>query len=124
MAEVKTKLRYLGISPRKVRLATRLIQGKSARIAGSELKFSEKNSARMLEKLLRSALANAKHNFGLEAEKLFIKEVRVDQGPTLKRFAPRAFGRAYPIRKRSSHITLVLSDEEITKTKSQNSKRK
>ena len=101
----------MGLSPRKVRVVAREISGQSVKEAGEYLKVVPRAPGLPLEKLLKSAIANAKHNHGLAVEKLFIKEIRVDQGPTLKRNMPRAFGRAYPIRKRSSHITLILGEK-------------
>ena len=111
MAEIKAKLSYARKSARKVRAAADLIRGKSLAVAKENLKFTPKNSALVLEKLILSAEANAKNNFGLKPEKLFIKEIKVDEGPTLKRFMPRAFGRAYAIRKRTSHISLILGEK-------------
>ena len=111
MKEMTAKLRYLGLSPRKVRTVARELSGETCAKAIEFLKVVPRGSRLPLEKLLKSGIANAKHNHGLTAEKLFIKEIRVDQGPTLKRFMPRAFGRAYPIRKRSSHITMILQEK-------------
>lgn len=110
--EVKAKLRYLRQSPRKVRLAADLIKGESVKSAEVQLRFLPKKSAGFLRKLLQSAVANAKNNFRLDKENLFIKEIRVDQGPTLKRHMPRARGRATAIKKRTSHISLVLTDKD------------
>ena len=109
MAEIKAHLRYLRMSPRKVRLLADAVKGKPAGEADTVLSFTAKRAAEPLKKLLRSAVANAKHNFNIEKENLVIKNIRVDKGPTLKRFMPRARGMAAPIRKRSSHITLILS---------------
>ncbi len=111
MKEMSAKLKYLGLSPRKVRTVASELSGEKVLRAAEYLKIVPRGARTPLEKLLKSAIANAKHNHGIGVDKLFIKEIRVDQGPTLKRFAPRAFGRAYPIRKRSSHITLVLGEE-------------
>jgi large subunit ribosomal protein L22 len=111
MAEIKAQLSYLRKSARKVRLAADLIRGKSLKEAKENLKFAAKNSAEVLEKLLRSAEANAKNNSGIKPEKLFVKEIKINEGPTLKRFMPRAFGRAYQIRKRTSHILLTLAEK-------------
>lgn len=110
MTEVKARLRYYRRSSRKVRQVGNLIRGESLVHAKEQLRFTPKASSRELEKLLQSAEANAKHNFGLKSDELFVREVRVDEGPSLKRFMPRAFGRAARIRKRTSHITLVLAD--------------
>jgi len=116
MKTQKAKLRYLRIAPRKVRLAADLIRGLSVNEAEAQLSISPKRASLPLIKLLRSAIANAKHNQQLDAGRLFIKEIRVDQGPTLKRYLPRAMGRATPLHKKSSHITLVLAESEKLKT--------
>lgn len=110
MSEIKAQLRYLRMSPRKVRVTAGLMKGKSAKNAETQLKFLRKNASLPLRKLLQSAMANAKHNFNIDPEQLVVKSVRVDQGPTLKRSMPRARGMASPIHKRMSHITLVLED--------------
>ncbi len=109
LMEIKAKLRYLRIAPRKVRLVADAIRGKSAKDASISLKFIPKRSAGPMLKLLRSAVANAKHNFNKEEEDLIVSSVRVDKGPTLKRFMPRARGVASRINKRSSHISIILS---------------
>lgn len=112
MTEVRAKLRYLRQSPRKVRLAADLIRGQSVKNAELKLRFLPKKSAGFLQKLLHSAVSNAKNNFRLDKENLFVKEIRVDQGPTLKRHMPRARGRATMIKKRTSHITLILNEQK------------
>lgn len=106
--EVKAKLRFLRMSPRKVRLVTNAIKGLSANAAETRLQFIPKLASEPVLKLLRSAVANATHNFHLQKEDLVVKSVTADGGPMLKRFRARAFGRAAPIRKRTTHITLVL----------------
>lgn len=113
--EVKATLRYYRQSPRKVRLALDLVRGIKVEEALSQLKFLNKKAARAILKLLNSAIANAEHNFNLEKSNLYIKKIFADSGPTLKRWMPKAFGRADPIRKRSSQITIVL--DEIVPTK-------
>lgn len=112
MTEVKAHLRYLRIAPRKVRLIADMMRGKNVVDVERQLHFSSKRSARPLAKLVASARANARNNFKLDDSKLFIKEIRVDEGPTLKRWMPRARGVANIIRKRTSHITLVLGERE------------
>ena len=97
------------MSPRKVRTVANLIKGKPAAEAEAVLGFLARKPAIPLQKLLKSAVANAKHNFNVEKENLFVKNIRVDNGPTLKRFMPRARGSASPIRKRESHITIILN---------------
>ncbi len=108
--EIKVQLNNLRIAPRKVRLVADLIRQKKAIDAQSLLSFTINKPARSLLKLLNSALASAKHNFQLDQRKLFISKIMVDEGPKLKRWHPMSRGRAYPIMKRTSHITLVLSE--------------
>ncbi len=109
---VIAKLRHLRISPRKVRLVANLINGLDVKEAEKELKFSTKRSSRHILKLLKSAVANAKNNANWPEEGLYVSKVVVEMGPTLKRWMPRAMGRATPIMKRTSHIILELSLRE------------
>ncbi len=120
--DVSARLRFLRISPRKARLVTRVVQGMDALEAESQLQFMNKAAARPLLKLLRSAMANAENNNELKKENLFVKSFFVDEGPTLKRYRPRAFGRAAEIRKRSSHVTIVLSEKQSSTKKSTTAK--
>jgi len=108
------KLRYLRIAPRKVRLVANSIKGLSVNEAEAQLLISPKRASEAILKLLRSAVANAKNN-QLDSNRLFVKEIRVDQGPMLKRYLARAMGRASAIQKKSSHITLVLAESEKLK---------
>ncbi len=110
--EVKASLKYLRISPRKVRLVANLIKRLPVTKAESQLKYITKRSAKPILQLLSSAIANAEHNFHLEKDNLYIAGIRVDGGPVLKRWRARARGTAYPILKRSSHIFITL--KEIT----------
>lgn len=107
---VKAELNYLRIAPRKVRLVADLIRGKPVKEAQSILEFTVKKAANPLLKLLKSAIANAKHNFNLDENKLFISKLLVNEGPKLKRIMPRARGRAATIQKKTSHIILVLDE--------------
>ena len=109
--EIKAKLRYYRQSSRKVRLVLELIKGLDSQDALAQLEFLNKRAARTITKLLKSALANAENNYSLDPSSLYIKKVYVDQGPTLKRWRARAFGRAASIRKRSSNVTLVLEEK-------------
>ena len=109
--EVKAFLRHLRMAPRKVRLIVDTIRGLKVKEAETRLSFTNRDAARPVLKLLQSAVANATHNFKLDPETLFVKTIAADGGATLKRFRPRAMGRAAPIRKRTTHITLILSDE-------------
>ncbi len=100
------------MAPRKVRLVIDVIRGMSVAEAEMRLTFLPKAAALPVLKLLRSAVANAEHNFKLSRETLFVKTVTADGGPVLHRWRARAMGRAAPIRKRTSHITLIVSDEK------------
>ncbi|HEU0051146.1 MAG TPA: 50S ribosomal protein L22 [Patescibacteria group bacterium] len=107
--DVHASLRSLRMSPRKVRLVIDAVRGAQALNAETQLSFMKQAAALPVLKLLRSAMANAEHNFHLHKEDLFIKTITADGGPALKRFRPRAFGRGAPIRKRTTHIQLVLA---------------
>jgi large subunit ribosomal protein L22 len=109
--EVTSTYRYARISAFKAREVTREIQGRSASDALDLLTFSPKKAAVMVRKTLRSAIANAENNADLKVDTLLVKEAVVGEGPTLKRFRARARGSASPLRKRSSHIRIVLADE-------------
>lgn len=108
--QTKSSVKYVRMSPLKVRRVLDQIRGKKALEAQTMLNFLPHASARVLEKILKSAIANAENNHQVPAAKLFVREAFVDQGPTLKRFQPHAQGRAFPIKKRTSHITIVVSD--------------
>lgn len=109
--EVKAKIKYLKQSPRKVRLIADLIRGGDVIDAEKQLHFSSKKGAEHLLKLLKSAVSNAE-NLQLGKDNLRIKEIRVNKGPILKRFMPRARGRATTIRKRTSHVSLTLEEKK------------
>ncbi|MFB0832310.1 50S ribosomal protein L22 [Brevibacillus laterosporus] len=109
--ESKAVARNIRIAPRKVRLVIDLIRGKKIGEALGILKHTPKAGSPVVEKLLNSAIANAEHNHNLDVENLVVSQVFVDQGPTLKRFRPRAMGRASRIHKRTSHITVVLNEK-------------
>jgi len=110
MQEVKAKLSYLRMGPKKVRLVADMIRGRRVTRALNTLTLLNKRPAKPLLKLLNSAVANAKHNHSLEVENLVVKSIMVDGGPVLKRFTPKAHGRATPIRERTSHISLILME--------------
>ena len=105
------------MSPRKVRLVVDAVRGMAVEPALAQLTFMSRAAARPVKKLLESAIANAEHNFKLDREGLYIKAALVNQGPTLKRWRPRAMGSAAPILKRTSHITLVLDSKTGAKKK-------
>ncbi len=106
------KLNDLRMAPRKVRLLADLIRGMHVAEALVQLKFSKKHAAKKMITLLRSAVANAEHNANIDIDTLVVKEAYVNGGPILYRWMPRAFGRATKIRKRTSHITLVVEGDE------------
>ena len=108
--EVKAVAKYMRISPRKVRVLIDSIKGKSAEKGLDHVKFMPQKGARMLEKLIRSAVANADQNPNVDVDSLVIRNIYVDQGPTLKRFRARARGRGSRILKRTSHITVILAE--------------
>ncbi|AOG60818.1 50S ribosomal protein L22 [Spiroplasma helicoides] len=109
--EAKAKLTMIRISPRKVRLVADSIRSRKISEAVAILQNQDKRSSEPVLKLLNSAVANAVNNNGMEADQLFVKTIYVNEGPTLKRFRPRAHGRAYEILKRTSHITIIVSDQ-------------
>jgi large subunit ribosomal protein L22 len=108
----RAKLRHLRIAPRKVRLVADLIRGKHVEEALNILQFTQKGSSRPLAKLVKSAVANADQKGGVDIDNLYVGECFVDGGPMLKRFMPRAQGRATPIMKRTSHVTVGLEVRE------------
>jgi large subunit ribosomal protein L22 len=108
--EVKARLRFVRIAPTKARLVADLIRGKKSEEALNILAFTQKAAAKILIKLLRSAIANATQKKNIDVDRLYVKKITVDQGPTMKRFQPRALGRATMIRKRTSHIHIVLDE--------------
>ncbi len=118
--EIKVKLNNLRTAPRKTRQVIDLVRGKKAVEAQSILSFTVNKSARPVLKLLNSAIASAKHDFQLDESNLLVSKIFVDEGPKLKRWHPMSRGRAYPIIKRTSHITLVL--DEIVPTEKKDSK--
>lgn len=111
MQEAKARARYIRIAPRKVRLVVDLIRGKEVGEAISILRHTPKAASPVIEKLLNSAIANAEHNYSLDPNNLVISQIYADPGPIMKRFRPRAQGRASRINKRTSHITLVVTEK-------------
>lgn len=122
--EIKAELNYLRIAPRKVRLVANLIRGKSVKEAERILSLVQKKPALPLLKLLKSALANAKHNFNLKEENLRISKLLVNEGPKLKRWRARARGQAFEIQKKTSHVLLVLESFEKEEIKPKKEKPK
>ncbi|EFI33008.1 ribosomal protein L22 [Desulfonatronospira thiodismutans ASO3-1] len=108
--ETRAIARYIRISPQKARLVGDNVRGLPVEDAVNILNFTPKKAARLLKKVLDSALANAEQNYSLDLDNLYVKQVRVDEGPTLKRIQPRAMGRANRILKRTSHITVIVEE--------------
>ena len=110
--EARATLKFARISSRKVKIVADLIRGKDASEALAIVKFTPKASSVIVEKLLKSAMANAENNHKMDVNKLYVAEIYANQGPTLKRIRPAAKGSAVRIRKRTSHITIVLRERE------------
>jgi len=111
--EARAVAKYIRISPAKVRQVVNLIRGKKVSEALAILKFTPNRASLPVAKVVRSAAANAEHNHEMNEDDLFVAAAYVDQGPTLKRYRPRAYGRANVIRKRTSHITVILKEKEL-----------
>jgi len=111
MAEAKAVARFVRVPAQKARLVVDLIRGKDVNSALVQVQVAKRQAARLVEKVLRSAMANATQNHGVrDVDRLVVSEAYVNEGPTQKRIQPRAMGRAFRIRKRSSHITIVLQE--------------
>lgn len=112
LVQAKAVLRTVRIAPRKVRLVVDLVRGKKVGEAIAILKHTPKAASPVVEKLIMSAIANAEHNYEMDPNNLVISQAFVDEGPTLKRFRPRAQGRASAINKRTSHVTVILTEKK------------
>lgn len=110
--QAKAVAKTVRIAPRKARLVVDLIRGKQIGEAVAILQHTPRAASTIVEKVLHSAVANAEHNYEMDAADLFVSQAYVDEGPTMKRFRPRAQGRASQINKRTSHITIVVSEKK------------
>ena len=110
--EARAHLKYARISPRKVQIVCDLIRGKDTKTAQAVLMATPKAASELLLKLLKSAVSNAENNHNMDPEKLYVSATYANPGPILKRFMPRAQGRAYRINKRTSHITIVVAERD------------
>ncbi len=110
--EAKAVAKFVRISPRKARQVIDLVRDKEVGDAVAVLKNTPKKASGMIEKVINSAMANAEHNHDMIVEDLYVAEAYVDEGPTMKRYRPRAMGQASMIRKRTSHITIVLKEKK------------
>lgn len=109
--QAKAVAKFVKAAPRKLRLVIDTIRGKQVDAAMNILRFTPKNAARIITKVLQSAVANAENNMSLDTDSLYVSAAYVDGGPIIRRFRPRAMGRATPIRKRTSHITIVVKEK-------------
>src|SRR5262245_33061265 len=112
MQKAFAKTKYVRISPRKARLAADLIRGRSVEDASVQLMFCKLRGGRLLQKTLDAAVANAETQLSIQRRNLIVQEVRVDEGPTLKRAKPKNKGGSHPIMKRTSHFTVVVASEQ------------
>ena len=112
--EARAVAKYVRISPRKARLVVDLVRGKPVEEALAILRYVPRRAARIVEKVVKSAAANAEHNLDLNREDLYISEAFVNAGPMLKRWRARARGQAFQIRRRTSHITVVVKEKEVS----------
>lgn len=110
--EAKAIVKYVRMSQMKVGVVLNLIRGKDVNEAFAILQYTPRDAASVVNKVLKSAVANAENNFNLDVNRLYVADVYTGQGPTLKRFQPHAQGRAFRIKKRTSHITLVVKERE------------
>lgn len=114
-SEVKAVSKYMRISPQKIRKLIGVVKGKPVEAGLETLKFMPQKAASIVEKVIRSAVANADQNPDIDIDSLVIRNITADRGPMLKRFRARARGRAAPILKRTAHITVILSEEQAIK---------
>lgn len=111
--ESRAVARYIRISPFKARQVADLVRGKDVKEAIGILRYSNKKSGPLVTKVLKSAIANAEHNYDMDSDSLYVASILIDEGPTLKRMKPRAYGRADVMRHRTSHITVVVKEREV-----------
>lgn len=111
--EARAVARYLRVSPLKARQVADLLRGKDVKEAVGILRYTNKKSAPLINKVLKSAMANAEHNYDMDSDDLYVAEIYINEGPTIKRMFPRAYGRADVRRHRTSHITVVLKEREV-----------
>lgn len=111
--EARAHARFIRVSPFKARQVADLLRGKDVKEAVGILRYTNKKSAPLINKVLKSAMANAEHNYDMDSDDLYVAEIYIDEGPTIKRMQPRAYGRADVRRHRTSHITVVLKEREV-----------
>ncbi|ADI02973.1 MAG TPA: 50S ribosomal protein L22 [Syntrophothermus lipocalidus] len=111
--EARAVAKYLRVSPFKARQVADLVRGKNAQEAMAILRYTNKKGAPLIAKVLKSAMANAENNFDMDVDALYVAEIYVNEGPSLKRLKPRAYGRADVMKRRTSHITVVVKEKEV-----------
>ncbi|MEN6390879.1 MAG: 50S ribosomal protein L22 [Syntrophomonas sp.] len=111
--EARAHARFIRVSPFKARQVADLLRGKDVKEAVGILRYTNKKSAPLINKVLKSAMANAEHNYDMDSDDLYVAEIYINEGPTIKRMQPRAYGRADVRRHRTSHITVVLKEREV-----------
>lgn len=110
--QARAVVRHIRISPTKVRIVANVVRGKPVAEAMAILRYTPKRASTVISKAISSAAANAENNHEMDKDALFVSEIFVDEGPTLKRYRPRQRGQAFPIAKRTSHLTVVLRERE------------
>lgn len=111
--EARATAKYLDVSPRKARLVVDTVRGRPVKQALAMLQFMPQKSAQHVRKVIQSAAANAENNYSMDIDSLFVSTIFVDEGPTQRRFRPRAHGRVSPLLKRSSHVTAIVAEKEV-----------
>lgn len=111
--ESKAIAKYIRVSPFKARQVVDLVRGKDIKEARAILRYANKKAGPLVAKVLNSAIANAEHNYDMDSDALYVAEIFVDEGPSLKRLKPRAHGRADLMQHRTSHITVVVKEREV-----------
>lgn len=111
--EARAVAHYIRVSPFKARQVADLVRGKDIKVALGILRYTNKKSAPLINKVVKAAVANAEHNFDMDSDSLYISQIMIDEGPVLKRMRPRAYGRADIRRHWTSHITVVLKEREV-----------
>jgi large subunit ribosomal protein L22 len=110
--EARATAKYVDVSPRKTRLVADSVRGRTVKEALALLKFMSQKGARHVYMVIESATANAENNYSMDTETLFVSRIFVDEGPTQRRFRPRAHGRVSPLLKRTSHVTAIVAEKE------------
>jgi large subunit ribosomal protein L22 len=110
--EARATAKYIDVSPRKARLVADAVRGRPVKQALAMLQFMPQKSARHVRKVIQSAVANAENNYAMNVDSLYVSSIYVNEGPTQRRFRPRAHGRVSPLLKRSSHVTAIVAEKE------------